>query len=306
MPRIPSRASVIATSEPAGACPTAFSARLRVISASLVGRGLVEDGEAQRLECRRGLRAPEIRMKGCSVGIARLCCESDGIDDRRVRVIGENANDPNVLIGGGIGLIDDAERRLATRDTQQGSAHVRGLRELVSNARPDIELLECRLSVLAGRDAINIGQDEITTADELGQVKSLSDLDGLCLVLPSNKHDAVTEQVHAAFRLDQLSLLNVVHPIQVSRDEDLHWGAFLDLFGEHRARRIGDRGLFVSLLLPRGIDGIERIFEARGCEHHDIVLRLSLWWRRAQSHYRGGRQGRDPGNQLASTTIIVF
>src|SRR5215813_4275912 len=161
--------------------------------ASLVGRGLVEDGEAQRLEFRRGLRAPQIRMKGCGVGIARFCCESHGIDDRRVRVIGENANDPNVLIAGGIGLIDDAERRLAARDTQQGSAHVRGLRELVSNARPDVELLECRLSVLAGRDAINIGQGEITTTDQLGQVKSLSDLDGLRLVLASNQHDAVTE-----------------------------------------------------------------------------------------------------------------
>src|SRR5262245_14004054 len=73
--------------------------------ASLVGRALVEDGEAQRLESRHGLRAPEVRIKGCCVGIARLCGESDRIHDRRVRVIGERANDRYVLIGGGIGLI---------------------------------------------------------------------------------------------------------------------------------------------------------------------------------------------------------
>src|SRR5262245_9984041 len=269
--------------------------------ASLVGRALVEDGEAQRLEFCRGLRAPEIRMKGCGVGIVRFCGESHGIDDRRVRVIWEYADDLNVLIGVGIGLIDDADWRLAARDTQQGRTHVRGLRDPVSNARPDIELLECRLGVLAGRNTINIGQGEITTADELGQVKSLFDLDRLRLVPASNQHDAVTEQVHPAFRLDQLFLLNVVHPIQVSRDEDLRWGVLLDLFGERRACRIGDRGFFAGLFLPFGIDGIERIFEARGCEYHDIALRLSRWWRRAPSHRCGGRQGRDSANQLAST-----
>src|SRR5262245_30954647 len=74
---------------------------------SLVGRALVEDGEALRLESRRGLRAPEIRIKGCGFGIARFCGECDRIHDRRVRVIGELADDRYVLIGGGIGLIDD-------------------------------------------------------------------------------------------------------------------------------------------------------------------------------------------------------
>src|SRR5262245_18222315 len=141
-------------------------------------------------------------MKGCGVGIARFCGESGRIDNRRVRVIGEDANDPNVLIAVGIGLIDDADRRLAARDAQQGSAHVRGWRNSVSYARPDVELLECRLSVLAGWNAINVGQGQMTAADKLGQVKALSDLDGLRLLLARNQHDAVAEQAHAAFRLD--------------------------------------------------------------------------------------------------------
>src|SRR5262249_4677710 len=125
---------------------------------------------------------------------------------------------------------------------------------------------------------------------------------GLRNVLAGNQHDAVAEQVHAAFRRDQLSLLKVVYPIQVSRDKDLRWGVLLDLFGEHRAGRIDDRGLFAGLLLPFGIDGIERISEARGCEYHDIIaLCLSRCLQRAPSHPCGCRQGRDSANQLAST-----
>jgi hypothetical protein len=81
------------------------------------------------------------------------------------------------------------------RETRSRAART----SLVGNARPYVELFECRLSLLAGRNAINIGQGEMTATDELGQVKSLSDLDGLRLVLAGNQHDPVAEQVHAAF-----------------------------------------------------------------------------------------------------------
>ena len=56
--------------------------------------------------------------------------------------------------------------------------------------------------------------------------------------------------------------------------------ALLDLFGERGARRVGDNRLLAGLLLPLGVDGIERILEAGGGENDDIA---SLGWARAGS-----------------------
>src|SRR5215472_12216288 len=58
-------------------CLKPFGEMLSEPHASLVGRALVQDGEAQRLETRRGLRAPQIRIKGCGVRVGRFCGESD-------------------------------------------------------------------------------------------------------------------------------------------------------------------------------------------------------------------------------------
>ena len=52
---------------------------------------------------------------------------------------------------------------------------------------------------------------------------------------------AVAEQVAPGLRRDQVALGEIVHPVEVGRDEDVGRRALLDLLGERRARGIGDR-----------------------------------------------------------------
>src|SRR5262245_33498633 len=72
-----------------------------------------QHGEALALEGRpRGRRAHVIQER-LGVGIARLVGERDRVDDGRMGVLRERPDDLDAGIGGSVGLVDDAERRLA-------------------------------------------------------------------------------------------------------------------------------------------------------------------------------------------------
>ena len=71
-------------------------------------------------------------------------------------------------------------------------------------------------------------------------------------------------------RLDQVALGQIGHPVEVGRDEDVGRRALLDLLGERRARRVGDRRLLAGLGLPGGVDVVERVLQARGGEDRHV------------------------------------
>ncbi len=99
------------------------------------------------------------------------------IDDRRVAVGREGADDPDARVGGGVGPVDDAERRLAARDQGQRRAHVLGLGELALDAAPGTQMLERRLGVLAGRHGLDLADREPPVAEQRRQIEARTDRD---------------------------------------------------------------------------------------------------------------------------------
>ena len=74
--------------------------------------------------------------------------------DRRMAGRGEGAHDGHLVLGGRVGRVDDAERRLADRDQGQRHTHVLGLGELVRHALPYAKAFQGGLAVLAGGDRL--------------------------------------------------------------------------------------------------------------------------------------------------------
>src|ERR1700760_4722804 len=86
------------------------------------------------------------------------------IDDRRIGVGREHARDLHAFIRGGVGLIDDAERRFLARDEDQRAAAVGGVCVFLLDRIPYVELWQRGLAVFAGRDGIGIGHGELAVA----------------------------------------------------------------------------------------------------------------------------------------------
>src|SRR6202023_368485 len=92
-----------------------------------------------------------------------------------MRILREMPDDLHARLDLGVGLIDDAERRLAAPDHLQRRAHVSGLLELVLRRGPAAELLQRRLGVFTGRDREHIGYRDAAVAREPGDVEVLAD-----------------------------------------------------------------------------------------------------------------------------------
>ncbi len=70
------------------------------------------------------------------------------------------------------------------------------------------------------------------------------------------------------------------------------------------ACRVGDGGLLAGLLLPLRIDGIERVLEAGGGEHHHVrTLRLCRLLRRPPGDQQGRGEAQSPAEPGASRTL---
>ena len=69
-------------------------------------------------------------------------------------------NDAHASVGQSVGLIDDAERRLATTDKLQGGADIQCLGKPAFNRVPDPKRFERGLAIFAGRDRSRIGDSQ--------------------------------------------------------------------------------------------------------------------------------------------------
>ena len=70
------------------------------------------------------------------------------------------APDVRALIGHGVGLINDAKRRLALADKRQGRPDILCRGEPAFNRGPDPKRLECGLTIFAGWDRSRIGDSQ--------------------------------------------------------------------------------------------------------------------------------------------------
>ncbi len=165
-----------------------------------------------------------------------------------------------------IGFVDDAEGRFATRDEQQGSTDVFGLGDLVFDAVPNAEAFERRLTIGAGGNRIDIGHGEAFVAEKRRQGETRLDGRRRGRVLRSDEDNAVAEEVDAGVGLDPASLVEVIHPPEVCRDEEIGRCAFLDLFCEGRASGEGEGDICAAGGLPCGSDLLGAFLETSGSE----------------------------------------
>ena len=103
---------------------------------------------------------------------------------------------------------------------------------------------------------------------------------------------------------DQVLVGKIVHPVEVGRDEDVGRRALLDLLGERRARRIGDRRLLAGVRLPGGVDVVERVLQAGRGEDGD--LRLRERGRRRGEEHRGqaADESGEPQSELSASEHV--
>ena len=201
------------------------------------------------------------------------CDNGNGINDRRVRVLGKPGDDAHFLLGKGVGLIDDPQRRFAARDEVERRAHIVSARDLALHAAPHTEFFQCGFAVFSGRHAVGIGHRQFAVTQQLRQRKAGLDLDLHFAVGGRYQHQAVAQQVRAGPRLDQLALLDVIHPVEIGGNENIRGRAVLDLLRQRRAGGIRHHHLLAigALKLLPGV--IQRLLEARRREHRQ-VLRL--------------------------------
>lgn len=189
-------------------------------------------------------------------------------------VLGEGADHFHIGIGCGVGSVDDAVGRLATRHEEEGGADAFGAGDLSGNVRPQPKLFQRGLAILAGGDGIHGSHGQSPVAEKTGEVETRLDLDSRGVRLAGDEDDAIAEQVGARVGLDQLLVGEIIHPGKIGRDEHIGGRALLDLFRQRRTRRIGHDRFLAGLLEPFAVDRIERILEARRCEHGDLLRRL--------------------------------
>jgi hypothetical protein len=82
-----------------------------------------------------------------------------------------------------------------------------------------------------------------------------------------NQHELVAEDVLPRSRAQQLALFQVVHPVEVGRDEHLRRRAGLDLLRERRACAVRNR----RLRRRHRRDFVERVLQARRGEDERLL-----------------------------------
>src|SRR5215510_6832265 len=101
----------------------------------------VQNGEPLRLEQRLGFYRLDVGKESVRIGVRCARSQGNGVDDRRMGILWECADDFDIWVHRRIGPINDASRCLSSRDQEQGSPHVLRLGDLVRYARPYAEFL---------------------------------------------------------------------------------------------------------------------------------------------------------------------
>ena len=208
-------------------------------------------------------------------------------------VLGEGPDGLDPWIGRRIGRIDDAERRFAARHEQQRGAHALCRRDGGPHTVPDPELFEGGLAVLARRNRVGVGHREMPAFEHRRQIEARFDLDMRIAVGRRDQNEPVAEQVAPARALDQMPLVQVIHPVEIRRYEHVGRRAAFDLLGQRRARRIRNFAMGATLPLEQLGGFVERIGEASGREY-DHILRARRLPRAERDQRDGERGGKSP------------
>ena len=153
-----------------------------------------------------------------------------------MRVRGERVHHAHALIGKSVARINDAERSLTSGYIEQRDADVFRTRQAGGDLVSDAELRERRARVAASGDRIWIAGCQPAFSESRRERKVRRNVELDLALRWSDQHEAITQDVLAARRLDEVAALQVVHPIRVCREKDIRRGAGFDLPREHRTR----------------------------------------------------------------------
>src|SRR5215469_8499420 len=108
------------------------------------------------------------------------------------------------------------------------------------------------------------------------QVETRLDFDLEVSIGRSNQDELVAEQVAPGCWLDQMPLLQVIHPVEVGGYEDIGWRTGFDLLGQRRACCVRDFRVSAALLLEELRSFVEGIGQAGGGEHNHVLRTRGL------------------------------
>src|SRR5262249_54672879 len=115
-----------------------------------------------------------------------------------------------------------------------------------------------------------------TISGKFGKIKARFDCDVVNLgILGSDQYQLIAQQIDARGFLSR----TVVHPLQVSGGEDVHWRALLDLLSQRRTCSITDDDFDTTLLCKSCINIIERVRKRRGGKYGDGLVLSNGDWR---------------------------
>src|SRR5262245_17408586 len=99
----------------------------------------------------------------------------------------------------------------------------------------------------------------------------------------------VAEQIVSRRLVDKVLLLEIIHPVEVRREEDVGRRHLLDLLGERRGGGVADHDLVSSLCLIFLCHVVERVLETRGGKHGDVgrLRRSPDEWRSKETKSNG-------------------
>ena len=200
-------------------------------------------------------------------------------------------------VGGRVGLVDDA--RAAPRRGPPAPAPParsrpgracprRRARRPASRAPP---CRTCRPGT-----ALDVGHRQPAVAEQRwrGRSPGRSPRSPTALSLAAIRTSRLPSRLVRVSSSIRLLLGEIVHPVEVGRDEEVGRRALLDLLGQRRARGVGRRDLGAGLLGVGGDRFVERVLQARGRkDEHSLILSLGRSDQR-QAH----EQRQDPAVEL--------
>ena len=158
---------------------------------------------------------------------------------RRVAVVREQADDLHLRLDLGVGVVDDAERRLALGDEGEGGAHVLGRRQVVLDAvQTPSAVSEAWPYLPAGTSGPAMASRPSPSAAASGMPCAIGRAGSSSR--PARSAPGGWSAGRAGWRRRSgLALGQIVHPVAVGRDEDVGRRALLDLPGEGRGGGVG-------------------------------------------------------------------
>ena len=113
-------------------------------------------------------------------------------------------------------------------------------RNLFLHAGPNAKRFQSGFCVLAGRDAVGVCHGKLARAQRWRKGKAGRDGQSRVVVCRRNQDQTVADKINPARRRKQFARFQIIHPVDIGRDENVGGRARFDLLGERIASCVDD------------------------------------------------------------------